>query len=118
MSPASKPGPYGIDRATGPASPAGSAPTAAGRRGEPAFDVQEDRGIHVVTLLRGQILDANEIQTLGVELTNYFAKKPRAKVVLDITPCSIFRPALWACWSCSRTRSKAAAAHCVRRRAR
>jgi hypothetical protein len=86
MSPASKPDPYGVDRATGPASPAGSAPTAAGPRGEPAFDVQEDRGIHVVTLLRGQILEANEIQTLGVDHELLREEATGAVTIRVITP--------------------------------
>jgi anti-sigma B factor antagonist len=86
MSTASKPDPYGIDG--GPlksASTGDAVPASSGQRaGDPAFDVNEDRGIHVITLLRGKILDAREIETLGANLRNYFAKRQRSKVVLDM----------------------------------
>ena len=87
IAPPSKHDPYAIDSAAaapGAIAQAGSPASSSMRTGDPAFDVLEDRGIHVVTLLRGQILDASEIETLGASLKNYFAKKPRAKVVLDM----------------------------------
>ena len=87
IAPASKPDPYAVDSAAaapGAKAPGGSPASSSMRTGDPAFDVQEDRGIHVVTLLRGQVLDASEIETLGANLKNYFATKQRAKVVLDM----------------------------------
>jgi len=83
--PASKPDPYAVDNSAAPPAPGGPPPAASMRTGDPTFDVQEDRGIHVVTLLRSQILDAREIETLGTNLRGYFANKQRAKVVLDMT---------------------------------
>jgi len=79
MSPIEKPDPYRVDTGAAPKA-SGGAPRAI----NPSFDVLENRGIHVVTLLRGEMLDAHEIETLGAELQNYFKKKPRAKVVLDM----------------------------------
>ena len=84
--PSSKADPYAVDNsaASAPQTPGGPPPAVSMRTGEPAFDVLEDRGIHVVTLLKGQILDAREIETLGVNLRSYFANRQRAKVVLDM----------------------------------
>lgn len=82
--PPSKADPYSVDNAAGPPTKGGPPAAVSMRTGDPVFDVQEDRGIHVVTLLRGQVLDAREIETLGTNLRNYFANKQRAKVVLDM----------------------------------
>lgn len=78
MSPIDRPDPYQID--AGAPNPGAAAPRAI----NPSFDVLENRGIHVVTLLRGEMLDAHEIETLGKDLQNYFKNKHRAKVVLDM----------------------------------
>lgn len=80
MSPANKPDPYRLD-STAPA-PVGS--PAAPQKTDLGFDVLEKRGIHVVTLLRGQLVEAHEIDALGADIKNYFATKPAAKVVLDM----------------------------------
>lgn len=79
MTPIEKPDPYAVD--TGTAKTAGGG---APRAINPSFDVLENRGIQVVTLLRSQMLDAHEIETLGTDLQNCFKKKQRAKVVLDM----------------------------------
>ena len=79
MSPIEKPDPYKIDDTT--AAP----PGAAGPRDiNPSFDVRENRGVYVVTLLRSEMLDQHEIDTFGGDLERYFAKKQRAKVILDM----------------------------------
>ena len=54
------------------------------RRSEPRFDALERRGLHVITLLDRDVLDAHEIEELGSELNAYCKKKHGAKVILDM----------------------------------
>ena len=77
------PDPYKID--AGVLKPPGGSPASDSTPSfDPSFDVLENRGIHVVTLLRREMLDAYEIETLGADLQNCFKKKHQAKVVLDM----------------------------------
>ena len=59
-----------------------------------SYEITEDRGVHVVTLLRSEILEP-EIPELRTSLERYFEGKPRAKAVLDLHVVShIGAPAL------------------------
>ncbi|MCP3906318.1 MAG: STAS domain-containing protein [Planctomycetes bacterium] len=77
MTPTENPDPYSVD--TG-GRPAGAAP----RPIDPPFDVIEERGIYVITLLRSEMIDAQKIQECGDQITKYLANKPSAKVALDM----------------------------------
>lgn len=76
-----KPDPYKLDDA---ASGGKKAAFAGPPRGEARFDVLEKRGIHIVTLLQANVLDAHEIQELGDDLNKFVARKHAMKVVVDM----------------------------------
>jgi anti-sigma B factor antagonist len=81
MAPTGKPDPYKIQ---GDASGQGQAPSTRSDPIDPKFDVLDRRGILVITLLKSNVLDSHEIESLGTELQNFLSKKPAAKVVLDL----------------------------------
>jgi anti-sigma B factor antagonist len=79
MPPSETPDPYRIDDANFKAG-AGAAPAPI----SPTFDALEERGIHVITLLQTEMIDAAKIQECGDQIRKYLANKPGAKVALDM----------------------------------
>ena len=72
--------PYGLDQRTGGEERVGSRQTNLGSR----FDVLDQRGVYIITLLNAEILDAHEIDQLGDDLQKFVGGKRSAKVVIDM----------------------------------
>ena len=51
---------------------------------DPAFDVQDRRGMLVIMLLRSRMVDGRELETLRQDLIDYVSKMHGAKVILDM----------------------------------
>ena len=72
--------PYGLDQGAGGEHRVGGRQSNLGSR----FDVLEQRGVYIITLLDAEILDAHEIDQLGDDLQKFVGGKQSAKVVLDM----------------------------------
>ena len=72
--------PYGLDQGAGGEDHVGSRQSNLGSR----FDVLEQRGVFIITLLNAEILDAHEIDHLGDDLQKFVDGKRSAKIVIDM----------------------------------